>query len=219
MRLAVINKRKESTKGVESYLDELEGIHGYTTYSLIKIPLENIPFNSYDGVIFDVTDDLGEDNDIHIIVSMRKIAGVKPIFLATNAQEHSFYREKMFDAGIDGAIQLPFSPQELYLRVSKLVKKKNLLFSGTTISARGVDVDLRNHTVKKMGENVSLTKTEYGILFHLFVHRNTIVSQGELSPYLQDGSSALNVHILNIRRKLGKEECIRTIPNYGFIVQ
>jgi DNA-binding response OmpR family regulator len=76
--------------------------------------------------------------------------------------------------------------------------------------------------VEVEGEKLLLTKTEYSILLHLFLHKNIIVSHKELLSCLDEETSkdtlAINIHIFNLRKKIKNVHLIKTVPLYGFII-
>ncbi|MCF7857568.1 MAG: winged helix-turn-helix domain-containing protein [Candidatus Pacebacteria bacterium] len=174
-----------------------------------------------DIVILDITQSKGDKDDVYVVEQIQQLVKV-PIFLIVGKNEEATYRGLMLDAGVDGCVQVPFMKEELFARLKNLVQKNlERLFRGTVVESRGVHMDIRTHEVEVGGKKLNLTKTEYGILFHLFLHRQSVVNANELRMYIndeiQDYSAALNVHILNLRRKLGRKEVIRTIPHCGFI--
>jgi DNA-binding response OmpR family regulator len=177
----------------------------------------------FDIVIFDVVYAKGNECDVETIAEIRHVTSV-PIFLIVGNNEDASYREMMFNAGIDGCIQVPFLKDELFARLKILIKKeKKPLFTGTVVHTHGVCMDIRTHHVVLKGKKLNLTKIEYSILFHLFLHKQSVVSVDELSLYIHsevgDYPSVLNVHILNLRRKVGKLKIIRTVSQYGFMAR
>ncbi len=221
MNVSIIHKGIKNTSSVRNYLSERDD------YKLEELSLHSGAFNCLrefnpDVIIFDSIVWRGEIMDSDYIKEIRKIKPNTPILLATASTETASYREQMLDEGVDGCIQVPFLADELHLRIMKLAAKKNsLLFTGTTIGSDDVVMDIRTHEVKEHGNQVSLTKTEYSILLHLFLHKNVLVSNKELSVCLRDAdeeSLALSIHIFNLRKKIKTPELIRTIPLYGFTI-
>jgi DNA-binding response OmpR family regulator len=215
-------------KGENSFLKSEDFLSGPSVYEInfIKVTdtsLDTIVHHDYDIIVFDVVMNKGEVSDAHVVTKMQSFAKSTPILLVTNSNELSKYRELMLDSGVDGCLQTPFLQEELFLRLKKLVQKKDgRLFNGTHIDIAGTTMDIRNHTVVVKKEKVALTKTEYSILLHLFLHKNVIVSTAELASCLQEepkeSSLALNIHIFNIRKKIKDTKLIRTVPLYGFMI-
>lgn len=222
MHTCIIHKGRKNSGFKEEHLKP----HDFSTVQEIFLEEEDLMLLKKidcDLIIFNAISYDGEITDPFIIRRIREIKKMVPIFLMTHSNTTASYRESMLDEGVDGCVQAPFSHDEFRLRIEKLFKKRNsLLFSGTVIDIRDVCIDIRNHIVKKGGEVVHLTKTEYGILLHLFLHKNLPVSSDNLTQCLGheilEHSSAINIHILNLRKKLGGSGVIRTIPHYGFSI-
>ncbi len=205
-----------------STLKHLKSNFDVTVIELREDYLDRLVESDADVIMLDFLSDgmVREDDDI-LVKGIRSVSRT-PLFLVLTEHAGASYREKMFDSGVDGCIQAPFMKEELFARLSILGKKSSLLFTGTTIHARGVYMNLTSHNVSYEGKTLSLTKTEYGILFHLLLNKCSVVRTRELDLYIQNGksshSSAVNVHILNIRKKLGSGNVIRTVPHHGFLV-
>jgi DNA-binding response OmpR family regulator len=219
MHICLLRKEKKETSGIKKYL---EGV----PYSIEEISCDEKDFfqsitkSDADIIIFDVGDSKGGETDTEVL---KQLHTTVPVLLVTNSNETSIYREKMLDAGVDSCIQSPFLQEELLLRLKKLaIKKDTLLFFGTRIVVDGITIDIRNHTVTEEGEQISLTKTEYRILLHLLLHKDTIVSTKELilclDEDIKEDSLALTTHIFNLRKKIKDVHFIKTVPLYGFTV-
>ena len=135
MNVCLLHKGKRNTSGVKIFLQ-------YPQYNVEEISLEEVNTESLrrissDVIIFDVVNSHGDCDDIILLQKIQEITKATPILLATRDNEEASYRENMLDAGVDGCVQLPFLPEELFLRLEKLIKKKNtLLFNGININFR-----------------------------------------------------------------------------------
>ncbi|MBP6949236.1 MAG: response regulator transcription factor, partial [Candidatus Pacebacteria bacterium] len=223
MNICLMYKEKNSHSVLRDYFARSAKYHVEEISLHEGNTLESLKKDSIDIIIFDVISRSEYDIDSTHLEKIKEIASGVPILLATGSNETSKYREKMLDFGVDGCVQLPFLQEELFLRIEKLSQKKNtLLFSGTKIDNEYVEMDIRDHTVKAKGERINLTKTEYSILFHLFLHKDTVVSNRDLFSCLdihtKSNSHALNIHIFNVRKKIKDMNFIRTVPNYGFTI-
>jgi two-component system, OmpR family, alkaline phosphatase synthesis response regulator PhoP len=216
MHIYIFHKGKNSF--VDHYLASEENAVLKTPYN--ERVVEKLATWSGDVIIIDGVGGCGNSADVQRVVQIRSATDI-PIFLVLGSRDDSSYREQMFNAGVDGCIQVPFMKEELNARLKILVhKKREPLFTGTIISRGDVHMNIHTHEVHIDGERLDLTKIEYGILFHLFLHRHAVVKIEELHRYLhqeaKNTSSVLNVHILNIRKKLGRRKIIETIPQFGF---
>lgn len=222
MKICIISINKEKSIVADQYLATFQP-EKIDYYIPALTDISSIQKKIYDLIIFDGLSEVDDVRDTAFVRSLRHAKKMVPIFLVTGVNVAPSYREHMLDNGIDGCVQVPFSKEEFLLRVGKLLRKKDtLLFEGTCIDAEDISIDISKHVVKKNGEAIHVTKTEYSILFHLFLHKNIPIPNKVLSLCLgreiQDSSSAVNLHILNLRKKLGRGDIIKTIPHYGFSV-
>jgi two-component system OmpR family response regulator len=85
-----------------------------------------------------------------------------------------------------------------------------------------VQVDRRRRTVQRRGRPVSLTPSEWLILDTLLLEPGRVVAKREMAARVIDGASApinaLEVHLSNVRRKLGRD-LIETIRGRGYRIR
>jgi two-component system, OmpR family, response regulator len=78
------------------------------------------------------------------------------------------------------------------------------------IEAGGVAVDTAGRTVRKDGELVQLTPREYALVELMVMHRGKLVTRTMIYEHLFDEeddslSNLVDVHVANVRKKLGKD--------------
>lgn len=141
-----------------------------------------------------------------------------PVLILT-ARDALEDRVEGLDAGADDYLIKPFALVELKARVRALIrryqgKSDNLLQHGD------IALNLSSQQVVVEGKPVEVTPKEFALLTRLLmrigqtVHRETL--QQDLYSWQDDtGSNTLEVHIHNLRRKLGKDR-IRTVRGVGY---
>ena len=148
----------------------------------------------------------------------RRDGNAVPVLILT-ARDALEDRVDGLDAGADDYLVKPFALAELQARVRALIRRyqghsDNLLLQG--------DLTLNLSSQQVLLENLPLeiTPKEFALLTRLLmrvgqnVHRETL--QQDLYSWNDDpGSNTLEVHIHNLRRKLGKDR-IKTVRGVGY---
>ena len=145
--------------------------------------------------------------------------GVTTPILFLTAKDDEFDVVRGLDAGGNDYVTKPFRMMELLSRIRALLRTSRSQVS-TTLSRSGIEVDQEHMQVRKNGEPLQLTLTEYRILLAL-IQRNTIVPRNILLEALWDVDSkfiddnTLSVHVSRLREKIGAEH-IKTIRGVGY---
>ncbi len=122
-------------------------------------------------------------------------------------------------AGAEDYIVKPFEVLELLVRMEKVLKRTGR--SRKLIQIRDVTIDLTEHSVTRGGERVALKPLEYELLVTLASSRNVAFSREELLnriwgvDYVGE-TRTVDVHIGQLRKKLGFHQVIRTISKTGY---
>jgi len=121
----------------------------------------------------------------------------------------------LLDAGADDYIRKPlFTPQLLASRVRAVLRRTNLKGTQPLLRHGPMTIDPSRREVLVEGTRVALTPTEFDILQKLVRNKDRALKRGEL---LDRGSNdddggrvdrTVDVHILSIRRKLGRHDWI-----------
>ena len=140
------------------------------------------------------------------------------IFLTAKGMEED--KLKGFELGADDYITKPFSVKEFLARVKAVLKRYGTLKTGGVINLGSLSVDLEKMEVKRGDEKINLTKTEFLILKALLENYQKPISRDYLVEYVlkkEVYDRTIDVHIKNLREKLGKEgEWIKTIRGVGY---
>ena len=122
-------------------------------------------------------------------------------------------------AGAEDYIVKPFEVLELLVRIEKVLQRTGR--GREKIQIRDVVIDLKEHSVTKNGERISLKPMEYELLVTLAKSRNVAFSRDELlnrlwgTDYVGE-TRTVDVHIGQLRKKLDFYEVIRTISKTGY---
>ena len=170
---------------------------------------------TFDLIILDVM--LPDGNGLDLCSFIRSTGADVPILFLTACDEE-FQIVRGLDAGADDYVTKPFRLLELLSRIRALLRRKT---ATTTYQFGNILVDISNMTVKKDGETLFLTPTEFQILSALIQNNGVIVTRSSLLQRIweSDGNfiddNTLSVHISRLRDKIGANH-IATIRGTGY---
>lgn len=132
-----------------------------------------------------------------------------------------------FELGADDYVVKPFSPRELVGRVRALARRLSNLNTGEsaqTLSSLQVDdltIDFGRREVRADGHPLGLTPMERGLVEYLAVNRGLALSRMQILEAVWGhdwlgGSRTVDMHVAQIRRKIGDAARITTIRGIGY---
>ncbi len=149
-----------------------------------------------------------------------------PIIILTAKGEVSD-RIRGLEVGADDYLAKPFSPQELVARVYAVLRRADLSepAPGQRLSFGDLELDPSARLVTRAGETISLTATEFDLLWHLASHARQVFTRAQLLDqvwgyeYYGDAST-VTVHISRLREKIepnpSKPRYIVTVWGVGY---
>jgi two-component system OmpR family response regulator len=126
------------------------------------------------------------------------------------------------DTGADDYVVKPFDLSELFARLRALIRR-SAHEARSQMEIGDVLIDTAARVVSRAGEAIQLTAREYALVEYLALHRNQVVTRTELYEHLFDEddstlSNLLDVHVSNIRKKLG-HDFIVTRRGHGYCIE
>ncbi|MBA2720176.1 MAG: response regulator transcription factor [Chloroflexi bacterium] len=167
--------------------------------------------------------------DLDGIEVMRQLREQRPVpVILLTAKGATADKAKGLDLGADDYIAKPFHPDELAARVRAVIRRSTGVEPGAGVVAfDDVEIDLERRMVRRGGELVQLSRTEWLLLQHLATHPGKVVLHTELltkvwGPEYRDDLQYLRVWISRVRRKLGAKPGepgrIRTFQGIGYLL-
>jgi two-component system OmpR family response regulator len=143
-----------------------------------------------------------------------------PVLLLT-ARDATDDRVQGLDAGADDYLVKPFEINELLARIRSIIRRSTGSPSNV-ITIGDVTIDTAAHCVYRGGQMVSLTAREYALIELLAQRKGKIVTRQTLYEHLFDEnddslSNLIEVHMSNLRKKLGKD-LITTRRGLGYVI-
>jgi two-component system OmpR family response regulator len=171
----------------------------------------------YDAILLDVM--LPGIDGWELLQKLRK-SKKTPVLMLT-ARDAVRDRVKGLDTGADDYVVKPFDMDEVLARVRALIRR-SATQAQPRLQIADVVVDMAARNVTRAGEAVLLTAREYALLEYLALHRGKLVTRTTLYEHLFDEndntlSNLLDVHVSNLRKKLG-HEFITTRRGHGYSI-
>jgi DNA-binding response OmpR family regulator len=143
-----------------------------------------------------------------------------PVVMLT-ARDEETDRLAGLATGADDYIGKPFSPRELVARMKAVLRRsephseEELLVLGDVVLTRSA------HEVAVAGDAVTLRPQEFDLLAYLIQNRGAVLSRDVLLERVwgydyAGGTRTVDVHVAQLRRKLGRPDLIQTVRGLGY---
>lgn len=177
-----------------------------------------------DVIILDLG--LPDVDGLTVIQRLREWTQVPIIVLSV--READADKVQALDKGADDYLTKPFSIEELLARIRVALRHDARLqgsLGETVVTAGPISIDLAQHTVRRDGEEVNLTATEFRLLAHLAANAGRVLThRGILTsvwgPTEADHVEYLRVYVRQLRKKLEPDperpQFVLTEPGVGY---
>ena len=174
-----------------------------------------------DAAILDLV--LPDGDGVELTRRLREWSSAPILLLSAVGDEADKIRA--LDAGADDYVTKPFSPPELLARLRAVLRRAAPAGGEAVIRAQGLELDLAGHVMRRDGEEVRLTKTEFGLVRMLMLNRGRLLTHRALlievwGPAYADDVATLRTHMANLRRKIdpggARHGLIRTESGVGY---
>jgi DNA-binding response OmpR family regulator len=153
---------------------------------------------------------------------LRESGDWTPILVVT-ARDDEPDRVLGLELGADDYITKPFSPRELVARLKAVLRRGPGAGAGGDLRVAGIRLDPTARRVWADDRPVELTATEFDLLAHLLRRPGRVFGRDELLAqvwgYNGAASRTVDVHIAQLRGKLGEHSPIRTVRGVGYAVE
>ncbi len=168
----------------------------------------------YDLILLDVM--LPEMNGFQVMEAVKN-CGTPVIFLT--AMQDVADKVKGLRLGAEDYIVKPFEALELLARIDVVLRRSNK--TQNIINYGELSVDISSHIITKNGETIQLTPKEFDVIVYFLQHQDIAVSRERLLStiwgYEFEGESrTVDIHVQQVRRKLGLKDKLITIPKLGY---
>ncbi|EFI66673.1 hypothetical protein BFZC1_20888 [Lysinibacillus fusiformis ZC1] len=227
MNILVVDDEKEIADLIELYLKN-ENYHVFKFYTAQEA-LACIEHEKVDLAVLDIM-----IPDIDGFTILRKIRETLnfPVIMLT-AKEEEIDKINGFSLGADDYITKPFRPLELVARVKAQIRRFTLYNLSSKqqediIDFAGLVINKNTRQVFLNERPISLTPTEFAILWYLCANRGTVISSEQLfqeiwgEKYFSSNNTVM-VHIRHLREKMKdaaeNPKYIKTVWGVGYTIE
>lgn len=179
----------------------------------------------FDAAILDVM--LPEMDGFELCRTIRKDNDI-PIIMLT-ARGEVMDRVVGLELGADDYLPKPFEPRELVARIQTVLRRRKSNGNGhaavsgatPTLKFEGLEIDVARRAVRRAGQEVELTGTEYELLLMLAREPGRVFSRDDILNQLRGHEAdlytrAVDIVVSRLRKKLEPLDCIKTLRNAGY---
>lgn len=223
-RILIIDDDEELCELVSEYLT----VEGFETDAVNdgEGGLKKATSGEYDLAILDVM--LPKMNGFEVLRNLRENSRM-PVLMLT-ARGDDMERIVGLEIGADDYLPKPFNPRELVARLRAILRRVKTEEGAGALPEKlkvdDIEISARSRSAKIDGQEVNLTSVEFDLLSTLLENAGNIVKKEDLSERvlerkLSPFDRSLDMHISNLRKKLGSRDDggdrIKTIRSVGYI--
>jgi two-component system, OmpR family, response regulator len=172
----------------------------------------------YEAIVLDLM--LPKLDGWTLLERLRHVKSV-PVLILT-AKDRVSDRVRGLEGGADDYLTKPFQLAELRARLRALIRR-TAGQSHPVIEIKGVLIDMGSRSVSRNGAEIELTAREYSLVELLALNAGRLVTRSMINEHLfgkndDSLSNLVDVHVSNVRKKLG-HEFITTRRGHGYLVR
>ena len=220
-RILVVDDERDITALVAYHLAK-SGFR-VTTAASGPAALEAVAAEPPDLVVLDLM--LPGRSGYEVLEELRRREDTRDIgVILLTARREEADRIRGLSTGADDYLTKPFSPEELVLRVSAVLRRLHAAPSsgGGLLKAGPITIDRAAHTVSVEGAVLDLTRIEYRLLLLLAERRGRVQSRPQLLESVWEAQSdiqtrTVDMHVQRLRTKLGVAgDLVETVRGVGY---
>src|SRR4051812_44204919 len=152
--------------------------------------------------------------------------GVKTPVLFLTARDGTDDKVRGLTLGGDDYLVKPFSLDELVARISAVLRRSGLVRAGAVLRCADLELDDDAHVVRRAGEEVPLSPTEYNLLRFLLANQGRVLSKPQILDHVWqydfggDGG-VVETYIGYLRKKVDNVDprLIHTVRGFGYALR
>jgi two-component system, OmpR family, response regulator len=196
--------------------------HGYDVHPVAagREAMASVPEVRPDLIVLDV---MLPDLDGFEVCRRLRSEGVRTPVLFLTARDSTDDKVRGLTLGGDDYLAKPFSLEELVARIDAVLRRAGATREGSVLQCADLEIDDDAHRVRRGGEEVALSPTEYNLLHYLLVNQGRALSRSQILDHVWHydfggDSGVVETYIGYLRRKIDSVEprLIHTIRGIGY---
>lgn len=223
MKVLIIEDERSLVREMKIFLEKVYYLcdAAYNAAEARKLMIEN----EYDFLLLDLG--LPDGDGLTLLEDAKKMCR-QASFIIITARGKLEDRIKGLDLGADDYLPKPFSLLELHSRMQAITRRK----SGNNnpqLPLGDFNIDLIKRTICFENEEIELSRKEFDLLSYMVLHKNRPLTRMQLSEHIWGNfsdddydSNYIDVHIKNIRKKLGAHasvDWLQTLRGIGYKIK
>lgn len=176
-----------------------------------------------DLVVLDIT--IPRPDGLEVLRSLRAHDDSTPVLLLS-ARDDVSDRVRGLSLGADDYLPKPFNLDELIARIEAIFRRIAPTNGPQHLELDDLVVDLDACTVRRAGEDISLSPTEFRLLVCLMSNAGRVLSKAQLLDHVWEydfggRASVAETYISYLRRKIeiGGSKLIHTVRGFGYVMR
>ncbi|MEY2399743.1 MAG: two-component system, OmpR family, response regulator [Actinomycetota bacterium] len=173
-----------------------------------------------DVVLLDV---MLPDLDGFEIVRRLRLDGAKVPVLFLTARDATEDKVRGLTLGGDDYVTKPFSLEEVVARIQVILRRQGATTSSAQLSFADLELDDDAHVVRRAGQVIELSPTEYNLLRFLLVNAGRVLSRNQILDHVWQydfggHATVVETYISYLRKKIDKlgPPLIQTVRGVGY---
>ncbi len=220
MKLLIIEDEPSLNKSIVDYLTDRQYLcESASTYA---DAIEKVECYQYDCIVLDIM--LPDGNGLKLLQQIKANNKTEGIIIIS-ARNELDDKVAGIELGADDYLTKPFHLPELAVRISAIIRRKNLQGSNLLLFEE-IQMDVPGKAVTVNNKALLLTRKEYDLLLYFIINKNRVLSKNAIAEHLWgddmdmvDNHDFLYTHVKNLRKKLlqaGAKDYIQSIYGIGY---
>lgn len=197
---------------------ELEGFSASAIHDGAEA-IEALKGQEYDAIVLDVM--LPRIQGFDVLRKLREFSSTPVIMLTARGEDTD--RIVGLEMGADDYLPKPCNPRELAARLRAILRRteKATESPSTQLEVDALRASTTERRVEYAGQELKLTTSEFNVLLVLMQHAGEVVNkemicQQALGRALTPYDRSVDVHVSNLRKKLGDADLIKNVRGVGY---